>query len=207
MKYSFIALLCIAAPLALFAQEFRATISGTVTDPTGAPVSNAQVTAIEVRTQTKSQATADSSGNFTIPFLLPGAYNVTATAPGFRTFTRAGIHLGSGEHAVVDIPLQLGAQTQTVSVTADVPLLDTANASAGQTITTKQVEDLPVNGRTPLMLAQLSMGVIPEGQPSLVHPFDNAGAADFSIAGSRIQSSEILMDGLSRYYVGPARCL
>jgi hypothetical protein len=197
MKRSSIIALAVllATPFASFAQEFRATISGAVTDPTGAPVPSAQVTATAEATGIKSQATTDTSGNFTIPFLLPGAYDLTASAPGFESFTRAGIHLSAGEHSIVDVHLQVGAQSQTVRVTADIPLVDTANASAGQTITTKQVEDLPVNGRTPLMLAQLSMGVIPEGQPSLVHPFDNAGATDFSIAGSRIQSSEVLMDG------------
>ncbi len=105
------------------------------------------------------------------------------------------MQLGSGDHPIVDIQMQVGKEQQTVSVTADIPLVNNPNASAGETITTKQVEDLPVNGRTPLMLAQLSMGVIPEGQPSLVHPFDNGGAADFSIAGSKIQASEILLDG------------
>ncbi len=178
-----------------WAQEFRATISGKVTDPSGAPIPNAEVTATEVRTHVASKAVSDASGDFTIPFLLPGQYSLKATAPGFETFNRTGISLSAGQHSIVDVHLQVGAQTQTVTVNAEIPLVDTANASASQTITTRQVEDFPVNGRTPLMLAQLSMGVIPEGQPSLVHPFDNAAATDFSIAGSRIQSAEILMDG------------
>ncbi|MBV9405835.1 MAG: hypothetical protein JO211_10855, partial [Acidobacteriaceae bacterium] len=78
---------------------------------------------------------------------------------------------------------------------ADVALVNNANASTSQTITTKQVEDFPVNGRTPLVLAQLSIGVMPEAQPQQIHPFDNAAAVDFSVAGSKIQTSEVLMDG------------
>ncbi len=195
MKRGLVAVLGLIFPLAFMAQEFRATISGSVTDPTGAAIPNVRVTATEVRTGTTSEATSNASGEYTIPFLLPGQYDVSANAPGFSGFARKGLNLGAGDHPVVDIKMQVGQQTQTVSVMADVPLVNNSNASAGQTITTKQVENLPVNGRTPLMLAQLSMGVIPEGQPSLVHPFDNAAAADVSIAGSKIQSTEILIDG------------
>ncbi len=189
------AVLCLLLGFALRAQEFRATISGSVTDASGSAVPNVKVAATEVKTGTVSQATSDANGKYTIPFLLPGTYEVTAEASGFTTFKRSGVTLGSGDHPVIDVQMQVGAQSQTVSVTADVPLVNNSNASAGQTITTKQVEDLPVNGRTPLMLAQLSMGVIMESQPGLVHPFDNGGATSISIAGSKIQASEILMDG------------
>ena len=64
-----------------------------------------------------------------------------------------------------------------------------------QTITTRQVEDFPLNGRTPMMLAQLAIGVIATGAPSLVHPFDNSAAAAWSIAGTAAQTSELLIDG------------
>src|SRR5262249_38759774 len=83
----------------------------------------------------------------------------------------------------------------TVEVTEEAPLLDTANSSTGQTITTKQVEDFPLNGRNPIMIAQLAIGVIATGNPTLVHPFDNGAAAAWSIDGSPPQTSGILMDG------------
>ncbi len=194
MKCSLVASLFLFS-IVLSAQEFRGSITGSVTDPTGTPIPNVAITAQEERTGTISEAKSDASGQYTIPFLLPGVYDVSAHTSGFATFTRKGIHLGSGDHPVIDLQLQIGQTSQSVTVTADVPLVNNANASAGQTITTKQVEDFPVNGRTPLMLAQLSMGVIPEGQPSLVHPFDNAAATDVSIAGSKIQTAEVLIDG------------
>jgi len=180
---------------AAFCQEFRATISGVITDPSGATVAGAKIVATEVRTNTKASTISDSAGRYSISFLAPGDYQLSAEAPGFKQFLRQGIHLGPGDHPVIDVSLQLGQPSETVEVVGDTPLVNTENASVGQTITTKEVEDLPLNGRTPLVLAQLSLGVMATAQPSLVHPFDLAGPANISIAGTPSQSSELLIDG------------
>ena len=82
-----------------------------------------------------------------------------------------------------------------MEVTADAPLLNTENASAGQAITTKEVEELPLNGGTPMALATLSLGVIGTGQPGLIHPFDSGAAAGWSVGGGYAQTSELLVDG------------
>lgn len=177
------------------AQEFRGTISGLVTDPTGAPVSSAQVTVIEVHTAAKLQTTSNSSGQYTVPFLAPGDYDIDVTAQGFKHFVRNGVHVGAGDHPNIDVSLQLGNTQQTISVTADAPLVNSENATVGQAITEKEVENLPLNGRTPLTLASLATGVIATGQPGLIHPFDLGGAAGWSIAGSPSQVNEILVDG------------
>jgi len=187
--------LVLLAPMLLSAQEFRGTISGIVTDTTGAVVPNARITAIETQTGAKAETQSGSSGEYTIPFLSPGNYQVTAEAPGFKKFVQKNLQLASGGHPVIDIRLEVGAVTESVQVRANVPLVNTENASTGQVITTKQVEDLPLDGRTPMMLAQLSIGVIATSNPSLVHPFDNNGAAAWSIGGTPAQTSELLMDG------------
>ena len=93
---------------------------------------------------------------------------------------RKAVHLGSGENPVIDVSLQLGDTSQSVVVTADAPLINSENASVGQAITTREVEDLPLNGRTPLVLASLSTGVLATGQPSLIHPFDSGAAAGWT---------------------------
>ena len=183
------------AATTLSAQEFRGTISGSVTDPTGEKVVGAKLTATETRTGTTTTAQSDATGNYTIPFLAPGNYTVTAETTGFKKYVRTDIALGPGDHPVIDVRLELGQVSQTVSVVEQVPLINSENATMGQTITTKQVEDLPLNGRTPAMLAQLSIGVIATAQPSLVHPFDNAGAAAWSIGGTPSQTTELMMDG------------
>lgn len=188
------ALLALPAAM-LLAQEFRGTISGTVTDPSGGKVANVKLTATETRTGAVTAAQTDATGNYTIPFLAPGTYTVTAETMGFKKYEHPNVTLGPGDHPVLDIHLELGEVSQSVSVVEEVPLINSDNATMGQTITTKQVEDLPLNGRTPAMLAQLSIGVIATAQPSLVHPFDNAGAAAWSIGGTPSQTAELLIDG------------
>jgi len=181
--------------MSLSAQEFRGTFSGLISDPTGAPLPGAKVTVTEIRTGVKNQTVADSAGEYTAPFLLPGDYSIAAEAPSFKQYIRQNIHLGAGDHTVIDIKLEVGDATQSVSVSAEAPLLTSENASVGQAITTKEVEELPLNGRTPMVLASLSLGVIATGQPGLIHPFDAGGAAGWSIGGGYAQTSEILVDG------------
>jgi hypothetical protein len=195
MRFSRVAVLVVCLCGALSPQEFRSTLSGLVTDPTGAPVPNATVVATEANTGTKSQTVTDSTGQYTIPFLLPGTYQLTARAEGFKRYVRQSLVIAAAEHPVVDMPLELGAVSQSIDVTEAPPLVNTDNASFGQAVTTAQVEDFPLNGRTPMMLAQLSVGVIATAQPTLVHPFDNSGAANWSIGGLPSQTAELLMDG------------
>ncbi len=182
-------------PLFLLAQENSGTITGLVSDPSGSPVPNAQVTITAAQTGTKHDSVSNSAGQYTVPFLQPDNYDIDVQAPGFKHFVRKAVHVGAGDHAVIDIPLEIGKAVETVSVTAEAPIINSENATVGQAITEKEVEDLPLNGRTPLTLASLSIGVVNTSQPGLVHPFDLGGAAAFSIGGSASQTNEILVDG------------
>src|SRR5262249_33238148 len=123
----------------LRAQETRATISGTTLDPSGAVVPNANVTAVEIRTGVRISTVSDSTGNYNIPFLAPGEYELSAEATGFGHFVRRGIVLATGSHPILDIKLEVGQASEVVSVTADLPLIDTANSTTGQSITTQQI--------------------------------------------------------------------
>ena len=186
---------CFLIAVPAVAQEFRGAIQGAITDPAGALIPNAKVTVTEASTGVATKSVSGSAGQYALLFLLPGNYDIAVEASGFKKFVRRSVHLGAGEHPVIDITLELGNSTQSVEVTADASLINSENASVGQAITTKEVEDLPLNGRTPLVLASLAMGVIATGQPGLIHPFDSAGAAGWSIAGSPSQTNEILIDG------------
>jgi hypothetical protein len=196
MTVSRAAALAVLATMACYAQESRGTISGAITDPTGAGIAGAKVLATEVRTGTKVQAVSEATGQYTLPFLSSGEYNLSATMQGFKEFIQKGIQIGAGDHVGIDIRLQVGDTSTSVEVTADAPLLNTENASQGQAITTKEVEDMPLNGGTPAMLAQFALGVIPTGNPSLVHPFDVNGPSAMSIGGTPSQTSELLLDGV-----------
>lgn len=195
MKISLVAAISLLFVSVALGQESRGTISGTVTDSTGAAMPNVDIAATETRTGTKSKTVSDASGQYVLPFLAPGLYEISAQSSGFKEYLRKGVQLQSSEHPVIDIHLELGATTQSVEVTGEAPLVNSENASTGQAITTQQVEELPLNGRNPAMLAQLAMGVIATGNPSLVHPFDNGAAAAWSIGGTPSQTSEHLIDG------------
>ena len=153
-----IALLLTVAGLAgsvVQAQEFRATLSGAVTDPTGAMVPGASIVVKETQTGTINRTLSDSSGQYVVPFLSPGDYSITVSGAGFQTVTRTGITLHSQEHPIVNLTLTVGQATETVTVTSDAPLVDQANASVGQVISTESVADLPLNGRDFIQLATL----------------------------------------------------
>jgi hypothetical protein len=177
------------------AQEFRGTISGTITDPSGAVVPGAKVEVQESSTGTINRTTSDKAGQYSVPFLAPGDYTITVSKPGFETLSRGGITLQAQEHPIIDLALTVGNATQTVTVTAEAPLVDQANASVGQVISTESVEDLPLNGRTPVVLTTLSVGVVTTSAPGITHPFDNNAANSWSIGGTPNQVSEVLLDG------------
>jgi Carboxypeptidase regulatory-like domain len=177
------------------AQEFRGTLSGSVTDSSGAVINNATVVAREIHTGTESRTVSDSSGQFVIPFLLPGDYTLTVTAQGFKTLVHSGVTLQAQEHPILNLAMTVGSVNTTVIVSGAPPLIDTANASVGQVISTRSVEDIPLNGRTPTTLTELVPGVITTAAPELIHPFDNNAGNEWSIGGTPNQVSEVLLDG------------
>ncbi|MDX1981296.1 MAG: TonB-dependent receptor, partial [Bryobacteraceae bacterium] len=189
-----VVLVC-ALAMAAAAQEYRATLSGRIIDPQGAVISGAKVIATQVETGSKFETVSGGDGLFTVPFLPPSAYRVTAEAAGFKKYDRSGVQLGANERVSLDIEMAIGQITETVSITAEAPMLATATASSGQVISTRQIENMPLSGRTPLALAQLAFGVTPTDDPRFTRPFDNAGPSGFSMGGSPSRSNELLIDG------------
>src|SRR3990172_4053541 len=129
---------------AAFAQESRGTILGRVTDASGAVIPGAEVRAINVATTAPAVARTNEAGNFTIPFLLPGAYTLTVQAEGFNKIQREGIQLRVNDSLEVNLQLTVGAITETVSVIAETPLLETASVSLGQVTDQRRVTELPL---------------------------------------------------------------
>ncbi len=207
-----ITLAAMLLPGALIAQEFRGTISGTVVDPQNSLIPNAKIEATETRTGVKSVAVSDTAGKYVIPFLAPGTYRITAEAAGFKGFVQDNFLLATAAHPVLDIHLEVGNASQSVSVTAQAPLLETENGSVAQPLTTRQVEDFPLNGRTPYMLSVLAIGVIAEPNGSgqqgdlKANPWDNSASTTFSSGGAPTGQNEMLIDGApnSSYSLGIA---
>ena len=180
---------------ALFAQEYRGTFSGSVTDPQGSSIPNAKITVTETQTGTKNSTVSGPTGKFTVPFLSLGTYDIQAEAAGFKEFQQKGLTLSAGENPVIDIKLEVGAMTDKVTVTAEAPPMVTSTPSLGQVVTTAEIEDVPINGRTPGMLGNLAMGVISTFEPGPVRPFDNSAPNDITIGGAPATHNEMLLNG------------
>ncbi|MCX6590104.1 MAG: carboxypeptidase regulatory-like domain-containing protein [Acidobacteria bacterium] len=178
-----------------FAQEFRATIAGRVIDAQNAAIVGATIVATQIGTQAKVETVSGTDGLYTIPFLTPGQYRLTAELAGFKRYVRESLPVGANERVAIEIQMELGAVTETVNVTSEAPVLQTTTASTGQVISSAQIENMPVSGRTPLALAQLAFGVVPNTDPRFTRPFDNAGPSGFSMGGSPAQVNELLLDG------------
>ena len=142
----------------LHAQRYLASLTGNVSDPTSAKIVGATIMATDLTTKFSTKAVTNGSGDYSIPFLTPDTYDVTVDAKGFRTETRTGVVLTAGSDVRTDFTLTVGSQTETVTVGATTPLLDTASASIGTTFTEQQVHDLPSMGRVPAMVASLAAG-------------------------------------------------
>lgn len=196
MRRLLIALLTMSA--LSFGQEFRGTLVGRVTDPSGLAVPHAKVTVNKTDTNTRSETVTGADGNYTLPFLAPGAYELAVEVAGFKKYKRTGIELPTNERIAVDVQLQVGDSSDSITVSAESPLLNTVTASSGQAITTREVENLPMNGNTPLALARNALGVIPKQKHLLneVKPYDVSSAVDISLGGANAGSNEYLLDGV-----------
>ncbi len=192
-----LAVVCLATAFAA-AQETRATLTGRVTDPTGAVAPNAQITITNSNTGAVTQLKSNTAGVYTAPFLSPGTYALSVTMPGFETYVHTGLVLQTEQTVIENVVLTLGKVDQTVTVTVETPLVDTADASTGQSLTAEEVEDLPSNGRSPLGYAHLEYGAVAKGKHSMsqVTPFGNSTADDFSLGGGASSSNELLLNGV-----------
>lgn len=189
---SILAFVCAAT---VAAQEFRATISGHVFDASGAAIPGAKIQATNIANNESSQATTNSSGVYSIPFLRPGAYKLTATADGFKSYARENVILQVGQIAGIDINLEVGAITETVEVTSQAALLETQTASRSGVVNNQQVAELPLNARNPFMLGTMMSGVTFRGAAIWQRPFDNGAIAQWSVNGGRQSNNEFMMDG------------
>jgi len=141
------------------AQQYLGTLSGSVSDATGAKIVAANVTATDVTTGFETKAATNGAGEYTVPFLTPDTYTVTVAAPGFGAQSRTGIVLTAGGIEHTDFVLKAGAATDQVTVTADNEQLNTASADLDTTLSSMDVTDMPNVGRNPFVLATLAANV------------------------------------------------
>ncbi|MGH9719306.1 MAG: carboxypeptidase regulatory-like domain-containing protein [Bryobacteraceae bacterium] len=165
MKIILVCVCSILLPLCLLGQSDRGLITGAVTDPAGAVVPGAPVVAVNTETGVQFRTVTTSTGNYTIPSMPVGAYDLTVEVSGFKKFQQQGIRVQVAQAARIDIDLQVGATTESVTVTGDAPLLKSESAEQSTTISGDRINALPLNFaigqgavRNPLSFVQLSPG-------------------------------------------------
>jgi hypothetical protein len=208
------ALLIAAFALGATAQSNKGTITGTVTDPTGAVVKDAKVTATNVATGEAREATTGDEGTYALPALDPGIYRVTVDASGFRQSAVDEVKLDTAGRQAIDITLTAGdVSGGTVTVTAEAPLAETETSVRGDLITGKQVTDLPISQRNFTLLATLSPGVTrpvvgvlggggnfeaggnPVGSSTESTRFRESGGSVLVVNGARPTNNNFTLDG------------
>jgi len=185
-------------PLAAHAQVISSQISGTVFDSSGAVVPDASVTVRNTGTGQTRSARSNEAGLFILPDLLPGSYDVTVEAQGFKKFTESGVELNANSKVTVNANLVPGVVSEVVEVTALTNRVETSTGEVGQVITSKQVTQLSLNGRNYVQLLQLIPGVTVSYSSS----FGLTGTADQQINGLRGNTSGFMVDGAWNLNVG-----
>ena len=171
------------------------TILGTVTDNSGAVVAKAGVDVVNVATGIGNHTETTSSGDYTVPYLQPGTYRVTVQATGFQKSTVENVGLVVGQVARADFNMKPGTINETIQVEATEVALDTDSSAVAQTVTEKQVDELPLNGRNFLSLLFIGGGAVQTvGEQGQMR--QGAGNA-ISINGGRPESNNYTLDGLA----------
>lgn len=177
-------------------QIARGRILGRVTDATGAVVPGVKVNATNLETGVALAAESNEQGNYALPFLDPGAYRVQAERQGFKRFDRARVEVRVGDSVTIDIGLELGGMTESVTVTTETPLLETAEATVGQLVDRKRLQELPLAGGNPLYLLQLTPGIIATNASShgwFPHALDSI--SNIAAVGTRTLNNQFALDG------------
>jgi hypothetical protein len=179
-----------------------ATIAGTVTDPTGAVVPNADVTLVSTEAGISRRFATDGRGRYTFTQLLPAAYTLRVTAKGFESYQQTGISLNAAQSATQDVTLTVGAESQSVVVTADTSQLNTDNANVASDLHSKEIVELPLNTRNVYGLATLNSSVSNTSESQMLlgggtNTTDNADQdiSFMNFAGGFFGTTGFMLDG------------
>jgi hypothetical protein len=195
-RFSLSLLLLLVSMATVLAQESRGSLTGRVTDGTGAAIANAQVMVFSLATNTSTTATTNSEGTYVASYLLPGRYRVTVEAQGFKKLVREGIEIRIGDRAGLDLELEPGAVNDTVTITGDsTPLLDTVSASSGQVVDRRRIAELPLGEGNPLTLVRLAPTTVLTGGFTSLSALSSSGPANFAVDGNPQGGNEFTLDG------------
>ena len=183
--------------VASYGQDVRATITGLVADPSGAPIPGVAITVTDVSRNSSVTTESNASGIYVSPYLVSGTYRLTTEVEGFKRFVRENIILEAQDRTRVDVVLELGQVTESITVSDTVSQLQTETGSRSQVINTEMIANIPTQGRNPFQLAWSAPGVVKQGRWRYLRSFDTGGMSNFSVNGGRNKENEVLIDGIS----------
>jgi hypothetical protein len=175
-----------SASIPLFSQAYNGRILGSVHDKSDAVMVGVPVVITDVQREVSRTVTTDAAGEFVAPDLVPGLYKINVQAKGFKTYERTNVQLEVAKDVRIDIVLEPGDASQTVTVTEEVPLINLTNATLGGTLSNEEINDLPLNGRNYENLLQLRPGVV---------RYPGGGFSTTSTNGLRAEDNAYLIDG------------
>ena len=190
MQKIILATLLVAGSSRLFGQAGTGTITGTITDSSGAAIHGAVVTAREPETGLTRTTRSNETGNYSLPGLRPASYDITVEFQGFRGHSVTGFRIEVDQTARLDVPMQVGQVSERIEVQGTAQLLHTENATVGAAIEQRKITDLPLNGRDFTQLALLVPGVA-TGQPG------QGSGGGISIGGARSEQNAFQLDGVT----------
>jgi trimeric autotransporter adhesin len=190
-----VALLALSS-MGVWAQSTQGGVRGTVSDASGAAVPNVKVLLTNQGTNEIRNAITNSGGFYDFSDVVPATYSVTAESPSFKKFERTNVLIGTQEYVTVDVRLEVGAVTESVLVTEQMPLVESSNASQGQVLDNQKLVDLPNLGRNPFMMSRLAQNVVQVGPPAYNRMEDQSGSSEISIAGGPVRGNNYLLDGI-----------
>ena len=168
----------------VYGQDFRGTIAGTVTDPNGAAVAGATVVVKNNDTNISKTTTTDGAGSYTVPFLAPGVYTITATGSGFKTATLEKVQVKVDDKLSLDFKMEIGASAE-VNILADTELIERGSVTTGTSVSQRQIEELPLSEGAPYVLATQAPGMVYTGDPNFQGPTANGNLAGFRSNGTQ----------------------
>jgi len=189
--------LVLMGPGAAPAQESRGTIAGRVADSLDAGIPNAKVIITNVDTGVETALETNERGAYIAPLLNPGNYRIAAEHQGFKRFSRSGIALSVNDNLQIDIRLELGDITQSITVVDAPPLVQSADASLGLMVGNKELTELPIAHGNPYLLIALAPGTTFEGDLTLNRPYEPTHIVDYSMNGAVSGTTDITLDGVS----------
>jgi hypothetical protein len=190
----------IFCPTSLLGQVVGATVSGTVTDASGASTPGVTVAIKSLATQTATNSVTNAEGFYIAPNLPAGEYQITVGAPGFATQVRSGIILTVGQQLLLNLTMKVGSATETVNVSSDLPAVDLVNSTIGGVTNATAIEQIPLNGRSWTDLANFQPGVhFVQDQPPISAPdrVKRGLGLQLTISGGRPQQNNYLLDGVN----------